>query len=122
LTEEIAKLMKTLDITEEEAKELLEDDEKINKGQKMDFDLTPEQQKVAKKMKNAKRSVDAYGKKRTVVRKENPIKRAIISTIAEHLKEQGYENVVISNIEKIIDFEKDGNKFYLSLVQRREKE
>ena len=45
MNEEIKKIMQLLDITEEEALELLEDDKKIDKGEKMDFDLTPEQEK-----------------------------------------------------------------------------
>ena len=48
---EIKKLMSLLDISYEEALELAEDDKKIDKGEKMDFDLTPEQEKNVKQIK-----------------------------------------------------------------------
>lgn len=58
---DIQKLMKTLDITEDEAKQLIADDEAIDKGEKL-FELTQEQKQTEKKMRQADRKVDAYGK------------------------------------------------------------
>ena len=40
MTEQVEKLMKTLDLTEEEALQLIEDDKAIDLGAKM-FDLDP---------------------------------------------------------------------------------
>ena len=45
MNEQIQKMMKNLGLTEQEARELLADDAKVDKGQKMAFDLTPEQEK-----------------------------------------------------------------------------
>ena len=47
MTKEVEKLMKSLDITEQEALQLIEDDKRIDKGEKL-FELTKEQQKASK--------------------------------------------------------------------------
>jgi molecular chaperone GrpE (heat shock protein) len=57
----IQKLMEVLDLTEDEAKQLMADDEAIDKGEKL-FELNADQKQVEKKMRQADRKVDAYGK------------------------------------------------------------
>ena len=42
MTKEVEKLMKSLDITEQEALQLIEDDKRIDNGEKL-FELTKEQ-------------------------------------------------------------------------------
>ena len=119
LTTEVENLMKLLDISEEEALEMIEDDKRIDKGEKL-FELSAEQKKVAKKMKNSTRAVDAYGKTRTRERKENPTKRMIIEMLAECLRNCGEcGNVEVENIEKIINFTIGDNTYKLDLIQRR---
>lgn len=49
---QLESMMKNLGLTEAEARELLEDDKKIDKGEKMDFDLSAEQEKNAKKARS----------------------------------------------------------------------
>ena len=51
----INKLMKTLDITREEALQLIEDDKAIDRGAKM-FDLDPELEKASKRARQAPRT------------------------------------------------------------------
>ena len=63
---DIQKLMKTLDLTEAEAKQLIADDEAIDKGEKL-FELSQEGKQVEKQMRQADRTVDAYG---TVTKRE----------------------------------------------------
>ena len=50
------KAMKKLGLSDEEIAELVADDDAIEKGEKMDFDLTAEQQKEAKKYTKASRT------------------------------------------------------------------
>ena len=57
----IQELMQKLDLTEAEAKQLLADDEAIDKGAKL-FELSQEGKQVEKQMRQADRKVDAYGK------------------------------------------------------------
>ena len=119
MEQEIQKMMKLLDISEEEAREIVEADRKIDKGEKL-FELTEEQKKVEKKMKNSQRAVDAYGKARTRERKENPQKRMIIQLIAETLRNCGEcSNINIENIEKIITFSIGEDNFKIDLIKSR---
>ena len=53
MDKEIDKLVDLLGCSIEEAKDILIADKKIDKGEKMDFDLSKEQEKQAKKFANA---------------------------------------------------------------------
>lgn len=119
MTAEVERMMKALGISEQEAIELIEDDKRIDKGEKL-FELTAEQKKVAKKMKNSTRAVDAYGKTRTRERKENPTKRMVIELLVECLRNSGeVDNIDVENVEKIINFTIGENTYKLDLIQRR---
>ena len=120
----ISELMKTLDLTRDEAIELIRDDEQVDKmGMKqVDDDLTEEQKKAIKKAKGGVRAVNAYGKKVTRERKENPTKASLIAEIANFLQknsENAIENCEITNKERQIAFKIGENSFELTLVQKR---
>ena len=116
--------MKTLDLTRDEAIELIRDDEQVDKmGMKqVDDDLTEEQKKAIKKAKGGVRAVNAYGKKVTRERKENPTKASLIAEIADFLQknsENACEMVTITNKERQISFSIGSEKYELTLVQKR---
>lgn len=123
----IALFMKNLDLTREEAIDLILEDAKIDKmtsTKQIDSDLTPDQKKAVKKAKNATRAVDAYGKERKVQRKENPTKKGIVSELFEFLSENSkfeIETPEITNAERQISFKCGENWFELTLVQKRKK-
>ena len=115
------KIMQNLGLTSEEADQLLADDKAIDKGEKMPFDLTAEQQKVAKtftvsttKIKKAP-TVYKFERKKT----ENVPKAEIIAKIEQLLTENGYENVKILNKERQIAFTNGENDFEITLTQKR---
>ena len=118
----IAMLMKKLDITREEALELEGYDADVNKGKKTQYDLTPEQEKVAKKMTH----VTEYAKSASVKRerKPNELKEAIVAELANYLAEEAqgqvYEDVIITNKSRMIAFSVNGKRFELALVEKRE--
>lgn len=118
----IAMLMKKLDITREEALELEGYDADVNKGKKTQYDLTPEQEKVAKKMTH----VTEYAKSTSVrrERKPNELKEAIVAELANYLAEEAqgqvYEDVTITNKSRMIAFSVNGKRFELALVEKRE--
>ena len=115
---QVEKFMRLLDISKEEAEKLIADDKAIDKGEKMDFDLSKEQEKVAKKYTNTgTRKVEKSKSERK--RKENPTKATIISEIAQFLTENGYEMVEITNKERQIALKVGENDFELTLVQKR---
>lgn len=117
--EDIVKAMKSLDLTREEAIEMLQDDEDIERGESKDFDLTPEQQKVAKEM--TKTGTRKTGEKVKRERKPNEDKRYLIQELHLMLSEnQEVENENVTNIERQIDFEYNGVKYSVTLTAHRE--
>ena len=112
--------METLDLTREEAIELIQDDDDIDHDKPKDFDLSKEQLKVVAEQ-NRKVSHKSTTKAKRE-RKPNEAKREIINAIFEFLTEKtelSVENVEISNAEKMILFSMGDEKFSLDLVQKR---
>ena len=107
----------------EEADEILKADKAIDQGKRMEFDLDPETEKMAKKFANTherKKPMVLDNKPRA--RKENITKANIIAEIATFLtynSENMCENVEITNKERQIAFEIGGEKFELTLIQKR---
>lgn len=123
MNEQILKLMKTLDITEEEARELFEEDKEVDRMTKMsdiDNDISEEQKKAKKKYTNVKRGVNAYGKTTTRELKPDENKRLIIRTIAKALEENGFEDVEVTNIQKYIAFKIGSEVFEIDLKRKRQ--
>ena len=127
--------MKKLGYSDAEIQQMLFDDKLVDRGQIMEWDLSPEEHKKAmkyansdeKKKKTAENgekkgktayNLDATGKKK----KENPTKANIIALLATILAENGdfsAENVEITNKERQIAFTVGENAFELTLVQKR---
>ena len=120
------KLMRTLGCTEEEALDIIAQDKAIDQGKRVEFDLDPEREKMAKKMANVgtkKPTVYKFDTK-DKKRKENPTKAGIIAELAKFLEENSEnacENVEITNKERQIAFKIGENDFELTLVQKRAK-
>lgn len=117
----IAMLMKTLDITREEALELEGYDDDVNKGKKTEYDLTPEQEKNVREMN---RKVEhSKGSKTKRERKPNELKEAIVKELAEFLAEdalgQVYEDVEIPNPNRVITFKVGDKRFEINLIEKR---
>lgn len=117
----IASIMKTLDLTREEALEMLNDDAKVDKGADL-HPLSKEQEEVAKKMRKADRKPTVYNWQKKRERKPNELKREIIDDLFTFLLEnwpETAENANISNVERQIDFELGGENFSITLIQHR---
>lgn len=119
------KLMRILNVSEEEAEKIIADDKAIDKGEKL-FELTDEQKKVAKKMSN----FDSKNRKKPMVldlkqpknRKENATKGGIIAELVTFFSENSQfsvENLEILNKERQFTF-KIGDEIYeITLIQKR---
>ena len=118
MNQQIQKMMKNLGLTEQEARELLADDAKIDKGQKMAFDLTPEQEKNAKKARATGTKKPTAYKFENRKRKENTEKRDILKAIFE-LAEDCWDNAVLVNPERQVDFHLNGNHYSITLTCHR---
>lgn len=118
MNEQIQKMMKALGLTEQEARELLADDAKIDKGQKMAFDLTPEQEKNAKKARATGSKKPTAYKFEKRKRKENTEKRDILKALFE-LAEDCWDNAELVNPERQVDFHLNGNHYSITLTCHR---
>lgn len=125
--EQIAKLMKNLDLTYDEAVEMLKEDKEIDRMKDKDVtnDLSADQKKAIKKYTNVARgkeveSVDAYGKKKKRTIKEDDVKQMLITLIAESL-EDSFEvrDVNITNKQKTITFKVGDDDFEIDLKRKR---
>ena len=118
---QVLKLMNTLDISEQEAKEVLAYDRAIDQGKPTPYDFTPEQEKNTRKFRQAERKRTAYNFTKRE-RKPNATKGGLIQEFYEFLTEKsGFstENVEILNKERQIGFQIGEDKFELTLVQKR---
>lgn len=111
-------IMRNLKCSRAEAEQILADDKAIDRGERMDFDLSPEAEKQAKKYANTG-TRQANGQKTERKRKENPTKATVIAEIAQFLTENSYEMVEILNKERQIGFKVGENTYELTLVQKR---
>lgn len=123
MTDEVRKLMNKLNISENEALEILADDEAIDKGEKL-FELTPEQKKASKKArittaikteKGKKKKVDAYGNETEVKKKENPELRFLIKIIADSLTHIEHDKMEVTNPEHTIHVRRNGVVYKINL-------
>lgn len=116
----VVELMALLDCTEEEALQVIADDKAIDKGEKMTFDLTKEQEKIARSY--AKTSTHTITKKVERTRQGNPTKAGIIKELANFLSkesENAVESVEITNKERQITFKIGDVAYELTLIQKR---
>lgn len=120
--EQILKIMTGLGCDRVEAEKIYADDCAVDKGEKMPWDLTKEQEKASKKARSTGTKAPTTFKFSTRERKENPTKSGIIAEIAEFLEKNSdfaTENVEITNKERQIAFKIGENAFELTLVQKR---
>lgn len=124
---ELEKIAKTLDITIEEAKEMLEEDKKIDrmKVSAVNNDMSTEQKKAIKKYTNVARGreiqcADAYGKKKKRTIKADDVKQMLIKLIAETLENSSeVDEVNITNIQKTITLKIGDDDFEIDLKRKR---
>ncbi len=109
-----------LGISLKEAEEMLEDDERIDRGEKL-FELTPEQKKASKTARQAPRKVDAYGKTTTRERKADTDKRHLMKILETAIKYNPQTSEFeMTNPEREINFTYNGRKFKIVLSAPRD--
>lgn len=112
---------KKLGMSDKEIQEMYADDDDVDKGIAMPWDLSDEEHKQAMKQANA----DEHKKPKTPTKRErkaNPTKAGIIAEIATFLIENSEfatENVEITNKERMIAFQVGGEKYEITLIQKR---
>lgn len=130
MNDRIMHIAKTLDISYDEAKEMLEEDKKIDKmtkSEEINSDLNADQKKAIKKYTNVGRGksvdgVNAYGKKTKRTIKADEVKQFVIRLIADTLENYDQvEMVTITNIQKTITFKIGDDDFEIDLKRKRKK-
>ena len=114
----IKKHMDILGISREEAIQLIEDDRRIDKGEKL-FELTPEQKQAAKKARQADRKPTVY--KFDTSKRQRPAneqKRFLIETLKTALADVGAD-VEVTNIEREMVLMFEGTKYKVVLSAPR---
>ena len=120
MKEKIAKLMKTLDLTEEEAIALIQDDlevDRMTSTKQINSDLTEEQKKASKQARGCGRKIAEKPVKRE--KKVDEIKKKILSALIDGLKILGMENLDILNDEREFTFTVNGEKYKAVLSKPR---
>lgn len=118
---QVERIMRNLKCSREEAEQVLADDKAIDRGERMDFDLSPEAEKQAKKFANTG-TRQTNGAKTERKPKENAEKEQIISVLASFLANSAIfepEAVEITNKSRQIAFKIGENAYELTLVQKR---
>ena len=115
---QIDRIMKNLRCSREEAESILAEDKRIDRGERVEFDLDETAHKQAMKNANAGTRTTKEGKTARKV-KENPTKEGVIAQIANFLAENGYNSVEITNKTRQISFVLNGKKYELTLIEKR---
>lgn len=114
----IVRNMQALRITRKEAEELVADDEAVDRGEAMPWDLTPEQIKNQRKLANA--TTRKTTGKTTRTKKENPDKQSIITCMQEALASMdGIQELTCTNAERAVDFTLNGISYTITLTAHR---
>lgn len=114
--EQVQEIMKLLGCDEETAKQVLADDERIDKGEKL-FEQTAEQKANSKKYRQGDRKKPIVLTPRE--RKADAEKRQLIALLNATIEEIADTPPKVTNIERQIDFEFKGRKFRVVLSAPR---
>lgn len=117
MEQKIQDLMKNLGCDYETAKQVVLDDERIDKGEKL-FEQTAEQKANSKKYRQGDRKPTVY-KLETRERKADADKRQLIALLCASVGEVADNEPTVTNIERQIDFEFRGRKFRVVLSAPR---
>lgn len=118
--EQIVNLMVALDLTRDEALEVIASDKEVDRMtvKEAESDLTADQKKASKNARIT-HCADAYGKKRKIERKADDTKGALIAVLAQALTDFGAECMEITNAERELNFAIEGRKFKVVLSAPR---
>lgn len=116
--ERAKKYVKILNVSYEEALQMVKDDDTIDNGGKCEWEveLTPEQKKIVRKARMADREVKMEKTKRT--RKENPDKAKLIEEIVKVLENE-VDELEVLNAEREIALIYKGTSYKITLSAPR---
>lgn len=115
------KIMRVLNVSAQEADEILTYDKAVEQGKKTEYDISAKQEKETRKYRQADRKpfIPNLTKRE---RKPNATKEGIVAEVAKFLTENSNfatENVEITNKNREISFKVGEDCFTWTLVQKR---
>lgn len=111
---QLHRIMENLDCDEETAKEIMETDKRIDKGEKL-FELSEELEKGAKKARNAG-NCKGYTKPTNREKKVDDTKRGLIELLTSVIAEQpACNSLTVDNPEREFNFLWGGKKYKIVL-------
>lgn len=117
--EDIERTMSTFGVSKEEAIQVwLEDEGYLDNEEQNLLEQKAKANNITATIHDAAKGKPR--KERKVVKKENPLKKEVISLIFKALS-ANFDDVSIKNDEKYIDFVVDGREFTINLVEHRVK-
>lgn len=117
------KIVRILEVSPEEADQILAYDKAVEQGKPTPYDFTKEQEKETRKFRQADRKRTAYNFTKRE-RKPNATKGGLIKELYEFLTNSSNFEIInceITNKERQIAFGVGENRFELTLVQKRAK-
>ena len=127
-TERQMAAFKKLGYTDEQIEEMLEDDKAVDRGEALPWDMSREEHKKAMKYANADEHKKPVEKKAPTnykfdkPKKENATKAQIIKAISQFIEKNddiAFENVQVTNAERVIEFNIGGVSYSITLTQHR---
>ena len=115
---QLERIMRNLKCSRAEAEEILAEDKRIDRGERVEFDLSAEEHRKA--MKNANAGTRTTKSEKSARKApENPTKEGVITAISNFLTENGYQSVEITNKTRQIAFKIGEDAYEITLIAKR---
>lgn len=116
--EEIDRIMKGLGVSEDDACWIwCEDNGKIDNEEQNELDKKAKESRITATIHQARAENQKERKK--VERKPDQVKDSLVESLKAFLIEQGFENVSITKVGKLVEFDCGGEHFKLDLIRQR---
>ena len=116
--EEIERMMKGLGVSEDDACWIwCEDNGKIDNEEQNELDKNAKERRITATIHQARAETPKERKK--VERKPDQVKDSLVESLKAFLIEQGFDNVAITKVGKLVEFDCGGEHFKLDLIRQR---
>lgn len=116
--DEIDRIVKGLGVSEDDACWIwCEDNGKIDNEEQNELDKKAKESRITATIHQAKAETTKERKK--VERKPDQVKDSLVESLKAFLIEQGFENVSITKVGKLVEFDCGGEHFKLDLIRQR---
>ena len=116
--DEIDRIVKGLGVSEDDACWIwCEDNGKIDNNEQNELDKKAKDNRITATIHQARAENTKERKK--VERKPDQVKDSLVESLKAFLIEQGFENVAITKVGKLVEFDCGGEHFKLDLIRQR---